>query len=210
MKKRIVSLVLALVSVCALCLATVPGTLAILVDRTSSITNTFVPSPDCVIETVSTAVNVQKTVFNTGNKAIGPEGFRFVLKNTETGEERLAESNALGIASFPLTFSESQAGHTFTYKLYELNTRRPGVTYSDSVYTIEIAVTRENALAADVRINGVESTVAAFRNVYDSASVPTPPDTGDDMQPALYVALVLCALLGLALLRVDRKKGGAQ
>lgn len=210
MKKRIVSLVLALVSLCALLLVSVPGTMAILIDRSQPIVNTFAPASDMIIESVDTAVNVQKTVHNTGEGAIGPGGFRFVLKNIETGEERLAESDAGGFASFPLSFSEFQAGETFAYELYELNTRRPGVTYSDSVYTVEIAVTHEDALAAEVRINGVPADVAAFRNIYDSSSVPTPPETGDAMNPVLYAVLVLCALSGLALLRCDRKKGGVR
>lgn len=205
MKKRILTFVLALVSVCALCFSSVPGSLAFIVDRTQPLVNTFTPagSPE---QTVSTAVNITKTVVNTGDGAIGPEGFRFALKELSSGSEFFAESDSFGFACFPLTFFESEAGQTFVYQLYEIDTGRAGVTYSDEVHTVEITVTGGEVLTAQVRINGAPSTEASFCNVYDSSIAPPLPDTGDSMNPALCAAMLACSLLGLAITAAARRK----
>ncbi len=130
-------------------------------------TNTFTPRP----EDISVEILVEKTVVNQGREEIGPEGFRFELLNTLTGQKQIAVSDAKGAAAFGLKFTEEDVGKTHIYKLTELNEGAANVEYSDAVYMVEITVSlgEDNRLAAKILLNGeaTDKPVAAFENKYN-------------------------------------------
>ena len=150
------------------------------------------------------SITAHKTVENVGDKKIGPEGFTFRMEDVHTGEAFSAVSDEKGLAVFRFDFSEEQIG-LHSYQLYELKEDRGGVTYSDQVYNIEIDVRRNgDALAADVMMNDYPTTIAAFRNVYNSKEDPDVPDTGVDA-PVVYAAMLAAGVIGLAVLLRRRK-----
>lgn len=177
-----------------------PGTLAFMLDSSERLVNTFVPDPN-LFETVAVPIRIQKVVTCTGEKTIGPEDFTFVLTNTATGEESYVLSGWNGQARFDLTFDALDAG-THTYTVHELSNNRPGITYSDLVYTVEITISGEPAEAA-ITVNGeaVDTCSLTFENIYNSEDGP--PDTGDHTNLALCALLML--LSGGGLLMMIRK-----
>ena len=169
-------------------------------------TNVYTPKP----EDLPITIQVQKTVKNIGKESIGPEGFTFVLE--ETVDAKLeATTDADGKVTFDLTASENMIGETFTLKLYEKNTGKANVTYSDAVYTytITIGLSADNALTADITCNGqaVQGTshTAQFENVYDY-TVPQTPVTGDSMNLYLWFSLLGISFLAMAAAVIFRKK----
>lgn len=169
-------------------------------------TNVYTPKP----EDLPISIQVQKTVKNTGKESIGPEGFTFVLEETEDAKLE-ATTDADGKVSFDLTATEDMIGETFTLKLYEKNTGKANVTYSDAVYTYSIAIglSADNKLTATITCNGeaVEGTThtAQFENVYNYTP-PQTPVTGDNMNLHLWFGLLTVSALALAAALIFRKK----
>ncbi len=120
---------------------------------------------------ISVYVAVDKTIVNLGSEKLSPEGFTFVLENTVTGEKQYVTTNADGVALYDLIYTAQDIGKTFTYKLYELNDGKAYVTYSTTVYYIEVTISLDanEELKADILLNGVTVGLvdAAFENVYD-------------------------------------------
>ncbi len=119
-------------------------------------------------EDISVTIDVNKSVENVGDKAIGSDGFEFVLsENGDSIAEAVSDEN--GKAKFELTFTYEDIGKTFTYTVNEKNTGISGVTYDETVYTyvISIDVDDNNNLVATVTKDGeAENLVAGFTNVY--------------------------------------------
>lgn len=167
-------------------------------------TNVFVPEP----EDITVTVGVEKTVVNKGSEKIGPEGFEFVLENTETNEKTTVKSDAQGNAIFALRYDKEDAGKTYTYKLTEVNGGRANVSYSAAEYTVgvTISLSKTNELEATLTQNGeyVTTVIAAFENVYDYTPAPEPgpvhtenPETGDSMNLQLWFTLLFVSCGGI-------------
>lgn len=181
--------------------------------------------------TDSVKINIEKEVKNTGSESIGPEGFTFILENTDTGEEASVKSDEDGLADFRLIFTEEDAGHTYHYKLYEKDQGKKGVTYSDAVYRLKIVVSEseDGSIDAELYSDGKLSTEfkASFVNTYDSGSsvITVSPGsgeitdeshavegtrTGDESHPILWLvlALISAGILagGMAVMKKQKKR----
>lgn len=185
------------------------GTLALLIDQTMSLVNTFVP-PKVTAET-TVQLDIQKTVVSDGVNGISPSGFTFELTALQDGKCYTASSDNEGTAAFTIPYTEADIGKTYQYVLKERNDAREGFTYSTRVYDIEITVhLKGNDLVADLVMDQepVESLSAEFVNTYFAAGgeVPPPP-AGDSANPLLYGVLMvisLCALLLIFHLKKER------
>ncbi len=151
-------------------------------------TNKYTPKP----EDITVDIDVNKLVENKGSESITPEGFEFMLQNTETEEKSTVKSDKDGKAKFTLNFTEEDIGKTYSYKLTEVDTALANVKYSTAVYNIEIAVSlnESNEIVADLRVNEkeVEAITAEFVNEYDytppkEKPVITPPEKEPVVQP---------------------------
>ncbi len=167
-------------------------------------TNVYTPKPADLPLTFT----VNKTVKNIGKEIIGPEGFTFVLEESEDAKIE-AVSGKDGKASFDLTVTEDMIGETFKLKLYEKNDGKKNVTYSTAVYEITVAVSlgADNKLVADLTVNGkaAEQVDVAFENVYDY-TVPATPYTGDNTSVIALFSLLGVSALALAAAVIFRKK----
>ncbi len=171
--------------------------------------NVFTPKPD----DLKLPIKVEKYVVNEGSKVMGPEGFQFVLENTETGKKATVKSDKNGLASFSLTYSEEDIGKTFSYKLYETKGDKAHVTYSTLVYSIQVKITlgADNKLVATVNMDGtaVKEAVGKFENIYDYT--PEVPKTGDETNLMPYILMMTISLGGiLVLLKKERKERSAE
>ncbi len=159
-----------------------------------SFTNTFVPNPD----DINLDVNIEKTVNNIGYEDIGPEGFKFLLKNSTDGSEMTVTSDENGKGSFTLTFTKDDVGKTFNYTLAELDEGMEGVTYDTTVYSIDITVgmDEEYNLYTTCEIDGDEATaiLLKFENTYE----PYIPDTGDESNNLAWVLMLIASIVVLA------------
>lgn len=166
--------------------------------------NTFTAPPTPPQGDVVASVAVIKTVKNVGTDTITPEGFEFVLENTETSErsELMTDENGNGI--FYLIYDETDVGE-HSYKLYEVNTGIENVTYSEKVYdvTVSVAFDENGELCAYIAIDGelTDAPELSFENVYD-ADVDVPP-TGD---AALAVITASFAISAVAFALTYRKR----
>lgn len=184
--------------------AALPATLSYVFSNADPVVNTFLP-PGGLNDQTMVEVFVQKSVLNTGEDKIGPDGFTFVLKDEATGEEQTVVSNTVGTGRFALPFSGTDAGKTFTYTIREVNDGRENVVYSDRVYLLEITVDMvDEKPVATVLLDGKEvaTPTAAFENTYHFTEVP---ETGDATPLALYAAMAALSALLLAGLLLRRR-----
>lgn len=194
------------VAICAV-IAT-SGTLALLIDQTMSLVNTFVP-PEVTAET-TVELNIQKTIATTSVNEVNASGFTFELTDLQNGKCYTAISDNNGAAAFTIPYSEADIGETYSYTLKERNDARKGFTYDTRVYDIEISVKlKGNDLVADLVMDQrpVNSLNAEFINAYfaEGGEVPPPP-AGDNAEPLLYGVLMLISMFSLILIwRLHRK-----
>ncbi len=157
--------------------------------------NVFTPKP----EDITVEFKVNKTVENKGTENIGPEGFKFLLDQVG-GQKLNATTDKNGDAKFVLSFTESDIGKTYTYKLSEVNDGKGYVTYSNKVYTVAVTVTlnAQNKLVANLTVDNlpVDNVTAAFVNEYNYT--PKAPQTGDTRE--LVPWLVMLGVSGLAVI----------
>lgn len=197
-----------LLSLAVLLSATIQSTLAFIVVDSGSVVNTFVPdvlpSPsDVVVE-----IGVQKTVKNTGNGSISPEGFSFLLENADSDETVTVRSDKDGSASFSLTFTEPDAGKTYRYTLSEVNDGREGVEYDGRRYAVEVRIAEtDGALTATVLLDGKETAhcTATFENTYHGEQI-APAPTGDNSDLTVHMALLLISGAFTAILLGKRRR----
>lgn len=203
MSRRLRALALALLASAVMIALVVPASLAYLMESTATARNTFIMDP--LLTEVQVPITVQKTVRTVRGDAISPEGFAFVLTDTQTNTTKTALSNAEGSASFLLSFCGLDEGvHSFT--LHEQNDGRSGVTYDEQVYRIQVTISVDELPSAEIMLDGrrVESCAVSFENLYAGA-VAGVPDTGDHTQPLLWLGLLL--LSGSILLALRRRDG---
>lgn len=133
------------------------------------------------VEDIEIKITSHKTIKNTGDYEIGPEGFTFVLTNTETNDTKRLLSNDYGITIFGITYTKDDIGKTYNYTLHELNDNKTNVTYSDKVYKVQVKIilNNEDKLQAKIKVDGedVENVKVAFENIYHKVDMPGPqPD----------------------------------
>lgn len=187
-----------IVSLCVL----VPATLAFMFDQAGPIVNTFVP-PKGLDGQVPVQIKVTKEVVCEGSGIMSPAGFQFVLEDNASGQRMTATSNAEGKAAFQLMYSGLDAGKTYEYTLYEVDTGIADVTYSRARHTITVQVLlSEDTLVAKVLLNGAETAKChvTYVNRYASDVHVQPPATGDMGNPALYMLLMAVCVAGMILL----------
>lgn len=130
------------------------------------------------VEDLEIKITTQKVVKNTGDYEIGPEGFTFILTNTDTNTTTQRLSTESGITLFGITYTKEDIGKTYNYTLHELNDNKTNVTYSDKVYKIqvEIILNNEDKLQAKLRLDGqeVDNIKALFENIYHRVDIPGP------------------------------------
>lgn len=194
-----------IISVCVL----VPATLAFMFDQAGPVVNTFVP-PKGLDGQVPVQIDITKKVVCDGPGIMSPAGFEFLLEDNSNGQKQTAVSNAEGKASIQLLYSGTDAGKTFEYTLFEVDTGVKDVTYSSAKYAITVQVQLvDDELAVVVQLNGAETQKCevTFVNHYFSE---TPPPTGDWANPALYMLLMAVCSAAIVLLygfsRKDSRK----
>lgn len=175
-----------------------------------SFSNVYTPKPVIIPDDIVVPVTVTKTVKNTGKETMSPEGFSFLLENTDTGEKITRKTDANGNTVFSLGFSAADVDKTYSYKLTEVNDGKANVTYSAAVYNFRISLKLgdDHQLAATITVDGkpVESLAAAFENIYGPGAGADSPDTGDHSNLQLYIAMSAASAAAIALLLVFRKK----
>lgn len=173
--------------------------------KTPALVNTFVPGDVPAVANLTLPLTVKKTVVCTGDQTIGPEGFRFLLKDSETGREiTTLTSDANGDAACSLAYTYDDIGKTYGYLLTEINDGRANVTYSEQSYYIQVRIMLDEAqdvLVPVLHMNGqtVMRLETAFENMY-YVETPLPP-TGDSMNVALCAAVMLLSAAALLVLR---------
>ncbi len=185
--KRIFILAL-LISILAFC----PALAYIYTDGNAALVNSFVPGPVFTPDAAYLSLSVSKTVVSLGQKQMSPASFSFTLTNLETGSQTTLKSDENGFVSFPLTYTSANLG-THTYTLVEEKTNHLAVIFSDQVYQVEVFVypdAASNTIKASMLLNGVDTSLAPVRNVYDPALEP--PKTGVPA-PVGYAILTLAA-----------------
>ncbi len=169
--------------------------------------NTFKPP---VPKDKSVYISVTKRVSNKGSYKRSPEGFEFVLVNTETAEEYTVKTDANGDGKIEINLTNEDIEKTLTYKLYEKKGEEKGVTYDTRVYTVEIKpyLSEDYEIAAEYFVDAgkVEEVNAEFTNVCDMDK-PVVPDTG--MDKSVYFWMILAVLSGtscIVILLTDRRE----
>lgn len=166
--------------------------------------NTFVPPVIPVPQDITVPVTVKKTVVNTGTLKIGPDGFRFILENTDTGDKMSLTADKDGMAVADLTYTAADAGKIFTYTLAEQNDGREDVIYDQSVHKITVAVTlgEDNILRTAITVDGedTDEIITAFENIYHVEEDPAPPTADDGSHVRFWLVMTLvsgivCAVL---------------
>ena len=188
----------------------VPATLSYLTSGTNSLYNIFKPDyvelADGVVD-----VYVQKEVTNLLETPVGKDNFQFLLTRTDNENAIKLVTDEDGRAHAALTFSNADAGKTYTYRLSEVNDGRENMVYDDTVYTITVSlkINDDVQLIPTVKLNGlqVDKVECAFTNVATTEVLP--PDTGDHSHPLLYAALMVLGIAGASLVIVMNKKRSA-
>ena len=144
----------------------VPFTLAYVFDQTDSLVNTFAP-PQGLNEQTAVEIDVVKTVINTGDTTLTPEGFRFTMEDVLTGEKTTVTSDEAGKAKFTLNYRGADTGRSYSFRIYEENDGMQDVIYSTVSYRVQIDLAMVEAKPeATVKVDGkaVEKCVLGFTN----------------------------------------------
>jgi len=168
----------------------VPFTLAYVFDQTDSLVNTFAP-PQGLNEETAVEIDVVKTVINSGDMKMTPDGFRFTMEDILTAETVTVTSDETGRAKFVLGFRGVDTGKSFRFRVYEENDGVDDVIYSTVSYLVQIDLDMVEAKpVATVLVDGkaVQQCVLGFTNEYTAKSVPA---TGDSAWLGLYVLLLI-------------------
>lgn len=186
---------------------TTGNTLAVLIDRSASLVNTFISGE--ITASTELDINIQKKVMVGDLAILNAGGFTFELTDLQNNEVIKAVSDANGKAAFTLAFSEEDIGNTYHYTLHELNDGREGYTYSTQVYEISVTVLlKGNDLIAELTVDGqpMDALTAEFINHYTSEDGAPPPPAGDNSHPVLYGMMVIISAAGLYLFFNKQRK----
>lgn len=174
-------------------------------------TNLFTP------ENVVAKITVEKILVNNTDKKVGLNGFQFDLACAETGKLISAISGTDGLAEFELSFAAADVGKTYTYLLTEHKGNVEGMTYSDAVYEIKVAVTQDaqtGALELNVTRDGTAAAGnAKFTNTLNKVTSPEDenPKTGEEFFVGNWIAMMgISAICLLAVLVMGKRKHNEQ
>ena len=153
-------------------------------------------------------LTIEKTVeILSGEKEVGPKGFKFKVADENGKTVATLTTDEDGKAAHTLTFTAKDVGKTFTYKITEIDTKKPGITYSDAVYEVSITIGQADSgeLTTSMTVNGkgVFAVRAFFRNTYEA---PELPQTGDSTDLTVYAVVMALSALGFVAMLVLRKK----
>ncbi len=134
----------------------------------ASFTNTYAPAGSAGI-----TVLIQKAVESPSGADVSLEGFEFGLfaGNNLIGDTVFTAAD--GTAQFRLVFNAPDCGNTYTYILREIPGSVPGMTYTDTVYVIEVTV-----------VDNLDGTISAV--VYDATADSSIPSDADDQYAATF------------------------
>ncbi len=168
--------------------------------------NTYTPKPD----DITVEIDITKIVENLGTASLTPEGFEFLLKDLAgIAADVKVTSDENGKAKITLTFTENDAGKTFSYTLSEVKGDVADMTYSTVVYEIEVKIDlgADNKLTATLKNNDTETDKlsAEFINVYDF-DVPVTGDTSNTMFFAAIGAVSGVTLVSIAMYAKRRRE----
>lgn len=212
-KSRVARRVAILISFMMLITSAVNTTYGYIVTLTESLVTVFEPDiqesqkPD--EKSVSVEIEINKTVKNTGSVDRAPEGFEFVLRNTDTDSEVTVSSNIEGTARFVLKYYEEDVGKTYTYTLKELDKGGKGLTYDTREYTVSVTVEQKSngKLATVKKLDGVqvEDIVAHFENIYHNEGESS-PDTYDGSDVNFWFVMMIVSGCVFGALMIYEKK----
>ncbi len=156
---------------------------------------------------ITVDLGIEKTVQSLTEQTIGPEGFKFLLVDENGKELGTVESDKEGKAKFSLAFQAEDVGRTFKGTVSEVNTKKTGVTYSQSKYAVEITITQADSgeLIPQIKLDGkqTETVTMKFVNVYELAETPV---TGDHFSMMTFICLMVISSFGLAAVVISKKK----
>lgn len=122
-------------------------------------------------EPINVEIKAKKTVKNIGDFEISPEGFTFVLTNTQTGMQKNRMSDKYGDVVFDLQYTTDDVGKTYHYTLEELDDRKQYITYSTLIYNVDVEVkfNENDKLSAVVKVNNQlqNELTPSFENIYE-------------------------------------------
>lgn len=204
---RVAALLLTCLSVLVLS-ANTGSTLALVIDRTLSLVNTFVPAQ--ASDGISLIIPIEKQYRSSSGQQLNPGGFVFELTEEGSGNSQYAVSDEAGCAAFSLSYQPQDSGQLFRYTLSEMNDHRPGVAYSEIVYRIQIEVCSvDGLLTARMQVDGKERDgfIATFENIGTGGE--TPPATGDAFALALHGLMTVSSMMLLMPLIIWRRRCGS-
>jgi len=153
---------------------------------------------------------IQKVLNNKSDETVGLDGFTFKLES-DIEDPVVAVSDKDGKAKFAATFSDADAGKTFTFKLSEVNTGTKHMEYDKTTYVIQVKVTKDDAgkLHAAITLDGKEVNVAdvTFTNTYNP---PKKVDTGDNSMTTMFLTINFASMLALVLVILNKKRRTAK
>ena len=171
--------------------------------------NIYLPSAIPDPEEIAVTITVRKTVKNSGETILGPDGFEFVLTDVTSGEKRALLSDENGEAVFTLPFTVTDVGKSYTYQLRETDGGRIGVTYDTTVHTVQISIALggDNTLIPTVVLNGetVEACVVEFENLY-AVEEPVAPPTADGSHTTFWLIMMFVSGSAFLLLLLAERR----
>ncbi len=197
---------------------TVSGTEAVFTitdtkDQTVTVTNTFKPA-------AVTLPQIEKKITGDAPEKAETYTFRLTAKdNAPLPADSTVTITGSGKASFPaVTFTK--AG-TYRYEIEEVKGSDKNCTYDKTVYKIDVIVTAKDdgTLSAEMSVTagGKAADAVVFTNHYTQPTQPknggkTPPSTGDNSRPLLWLALAILAAAALSgtAVYLRRKKNGSR
>jgi len=88
------------------------NTLAMIIDKTMSLVNTFVPTK--VTADTEIDINIDKIIVAPGVNSLNAGGFTFELTDLQTNDVLAITSNSDGEAALTLSFDEEDIGKTYS------------------------------------------------------------------------------------------------
>ncbi|MBQ7354177.1 MAG: hypothetical protein IJW62_01510 [Clostridia bacterium] len=134
----------------------------------TSFTNRYAPAGSAGI-----TVSIQKVVESLNGAEISLAGFEFGLFEGDNLLGDTVLTAADGTAQIKLVYNAPDCGNTYTYILREIPGDIPGMTYTDTVYIIEVTV-----------VDNLDGTIGAV--VYTANADATVPDNAGDAYHATF------------------------
>ncbi len=173
--------------------------------------------PDPQPDPIEIELEVEKILKGSGYRK-GLEDFKFELVDEDDKVIDTARTDDDGEATLTVgTFRKSDAGKTYTYYVYEVDTDIPGMTYSNREYEVEITIyydSSRNKLTYELVKDGDvvdEDEPFVFTNIYNPGGGPGPkdpyvpddpyrpssPKTGDE-GVGLWITMLILGSFGFA------------